>query len=111
RRYRCSQWPHPGKYLRYGNRRHARSVAALARNVTGNVGKLARPRAFQFAITRRFISDSITMQSSVTWNRFPLAIAGTPSLTWRSTLVGIMGTSMSTIIAVLLVPDDPTAPG
>ena len=51
------------------------------------------------------------MQSSVTWNRFPLAIAGTPSLTWRSTLVGIMGTSMSTIIAVLLVPDDPTAPG
>ena len=51
------------------------------------------------------------MQSSVTWNRFPLSIAGTPSLTWRSTLFGIIGTSMATIIAVLLVPDDPTAPG
>ncbi len=51
------------------------------------------------------------MQSSVTWNRLPLTIAGAPSLTWRSTLLGIMSTGMATIIAVLLVPDDPTAPG
>lgn len=51
------------------------------------------------------------MQSSVTWNRFPLSIAPAPSLTWRSTLLGIVSTSMATIIAVLLVPEDPTAPG
>ena len=51
------------------------------------------------------------MQSSVTWNRFPLSIAVTPSLTWRSTLLGILSTGMATIIAVLLVPEDPTEPG
>lgn len=51
------------------------------------------------------------MQSSVTWNRLPLTVASTPSLTWRSTLLGIMSTSMATIIAVLLVPEDPTEPG
>src|SRR5688572_31794595 len=51
------------------------------------------------------------MQSSATWNRFPLSIAATPSLTWRSTLLGIVSTSMATIVAVLLVPEDPTAPG
>ncbi|HEX5965978.1 MAG TPA: hypothetical protein VFY51_08600, partial [Pyrinomonadaceae bacterium] len=51
------------------------------------------------------------MQSSVAWNRFPLAIAPAPSLTWRSTLFGMMSTSMATIIAVLLVPENPTAPG
>jgi len=51
------------------------------------------------------------MQSSATWNRFPLSIAATPSLTWRSTLLGMLSTSMATIVAVLLVPDDPSAPG
>ncbi len=51
------------------------------------------------------------MQSSVTWNRFPLGLAGTPSLTLRSTLLGIMSTGAATIIAVLLVPDNPTTPG
>jgi hypothetical protein len=51
------------------------------------------------------------MQSSVTWNRLPISVAGTPSLTWHSTLLGILSTGMATIIAVLLVPDDPTAPG
>ena len=51
------------------------------------------------------------MQSSITWNRFALSLAGTPSLTWRSTLLGILSTGMATIIAVLLVPEDPTAPG
>lgn len=51
------------------------------------------------------------MQSSVTWNRLPIAVASTPSLTWRSTLLGILSTGMATIIAVLLVPEDPTAPG
>lgn len=51
------------------------------------------------------------MQSSVTWNRLPLTVAAAPSLTWRSTLLGIMSTGMATIIAVLLVPEDPTAPG
>ena len=52
------------------------------------------------------------MQSSVTWNHhFPLAIAAAPSLTWRSTVLGILSTSMATIIAFLLVPEDPTTPG
>ena len=51
------------------------------------------------------------MQSSVTWNRLPLSIAPAPSLTWHSTLLGILSTSMATIIAVLLVPEDPTTPG
>lgn len=51
------------------------------------------------------------MQLSVTWNRFPLSIAGAPSLTWRSTLLGVFSTGMATIIAVLLVPEDPTPPG
>src|SRR5687767_14661547 len=51
------------------------------------------------------------MQSSITWNRFPLSIAGTPSLTLRSTVLGILSTGMATIIAVLLVPTDPTVPG
>lgn len=51
------------------------------------------------------------MQSSVTWNRFPLDLANTPSLTLRSTLLGILSTGMATIIAVMLVPDNPTTPG
>ncbi len=51
------------------------------------------------------------MQSSATWNSLPLTVAATPSLTWHSTLLGIFSTGMATIIAVLLVPEDPTAPG
>src|SRR6185503_9400583 len=51
------------------------------------------------------------MQSSATWNRFPLVIAPAPSLTWRSTLFGLLSTGMATIVAVLLVPENPTAPG
>ena len=51
------------------------------------------------------------MQSFATWNRFSLTIAPAPSLTWRSTVLGILGTSMATMIAVLLVPEDPTTPG
>src|SRR5688500_12513083 len=52
------------------------------------------------------------MQSSVTWNRFPVSVAAsTPPLTWHSTLLGIFSTGMATVIAVLLVPEDPTAPG
>jgi hypothetical protein len=51
------------------------------------------------------------MQSSVTWNRFPLTVAATPSLTLRSTLLGILSTGAATIIAVMLVPDNPSTPG
>ena len=51
------------------------------------------------------------MQSSVTWNRFPLAIAPAPSLTWRSTVLAVLSTGSATIIAVQLIPEDPTAPG
>src|SRR5215212_7416467 len=51
------------------------------------------------------------MQSSVTWDRFPISIGATPSLTWRSSLVAILSTSVATIAAVLLVPENPTGPG
>src|SRR5687767_628306 len=51
------------------------------------------------------------MQSSVAWNRLPLVVAPAPSLTLRSTLLGILSTGMATIIAVLLTPEDPTEPG
>ena len=51
------------------------------------------------------------MQSSVAWNRLPLVVAPAPSLTLRSTLLGILSTGMATLIAVLLTPEDPTEPG
>lgn len=51
------------------------------------------------------------MQSTAIWNQHPLSIAGTPSLTWRSTLIGILGTGMATIVATFLIPDDPSSPG
>jgi hypothetical protein len=48
---------------------------------------------------------------SLAWNSPTLALTATPSVTMRSTLLGILSTSMATILAVLLVPDNPTAPG
>ena len=51
------------------------------------------------------------MESAATWNRFPLSLAGAPSLTWRWTLLGVFSTGMATIVAVLLVPEDPAPPG
>src|SRR5919106_1319450 len=52
------------------------------------------------------------MQSlPVTWNRFAFGIAGTSAFTWRSTLLGILSTGMATILAVLLIPENATAPG
>jgi hypothetical protein len=51
------------------------------------------------------------MQSTATWNRSPLSMAGAPALTWRSTLLGIFGTRQAARHAVLLVPDAPTPPG
>ncbi|HEX6044886.1 MAG TPA: hypothetical protein VFZ22_10390 [Pyrinomonadaceae bacterium] len=34
-----------------------------------------------------------------------------PFYGWRSTLIGIIGTGMATIVATLLVPENPTSPG
>ncbi|HEU4712721.1 MAG TPA: O-antigen polymerase [Pyrinomonadaceae bacterium] len=55
------------------------------------------------------------MQSSATWNQLQLSRASTPAstpaLTLRSTMLGVLGTGAATIIAVLLVPENPTAPG
>src|SRR4051794_29014614 len=34
-----------------------------------------------------------------------------PLCGWRSTFIGVLTTGMGTTIAVLLVPDNPTAPG
>lgn len=48
---------------------------------------------------------------SLAWNSPTLALTATRSLTMRSTLLGILSTSMATIFAVLLVPDNPTEPG
>ena len=48
---------------------------------------------------------------SLTWNRPVLGIAATPSLTMRSTLLAILSTSIGTILAILLVPDNPAREG
>src|SRR5687767_10836 len=48
---------------------------------------------------------------SLTWNRPVLGMAVTPSLTMRSTLLAILSTSIGTILAILLVPDNPARQG
>src|SRR5688572_28476629 len=48
---------------------------------------------------------------SLTWNRPVLGMAATPSLTMRSTLLAILSTSIGTILAILLVPDNPAREG
>ena len=48
---------------------------------------------------------------SLTWNRPPLALAVTPALTMRMTLLALLSTSMATALAVIMVPDNPTEPG
>jgi hypothetical protein len=48
---------------------------------------------------------------SITWNRAPLGMAVTPSLTMRSTLLAILSTSMATTLAILLIPDNPSGEG
>jgi len=48
---------------------------------------------------------------SLTWNQPPLALAATPALTIRSTLVALFSTSMATALAVIMIPDNSTEPG
>ena len=48
---------------------------------------------------------------SLTWNRPSLALAATPALTVRSTLLALIGTSVATGLAVLMVPDNAAEPG
>jgi hypothetical protein len=42
---------------------------------------------------------------------FVPSVASVPFCGWRSTLIGVFGTGMATIIATLLVPENPTSPG
>jgi hypothetical protein len=52
------------------------------------------------------------MQSlPVAWNQLPFGIAGTPAFIWRSSLLGILSTGMATTLAVLMIPENATAPG
>jgi len=44
-------------------------------------------------------------------NRPVLGVAPAPSLTMRSTLVGILSTSIATALSILLIPDDPGREG
>jgi hypothetical protein len=46
-----------------------------------------------------------------TWNRPVLGVAPAPSLTMRSTLLGILSTSIATAFSILLIPDDPGREG
>jgi hypothetical protein len=48
---------------------------------------------------------------SLTWNRAALGIAATPSLTMRSTLLGILSTGIATALAILLIPDNSSGEG
>lgn len=48
---------------------------------------------------------------SLTWTRAPLAIATTPGVAGRTTLLAILSTSMATAVAMLLVPEEPGEPG
>ncbi|HEY2963954.1 MAG TPA: O-antigen polymerase [Pyrinomonadaceae bacterium] len=48
---------------------------------------------------------------SLTWNRPTIAITANPGLTMRSTLLAILSTSMATVLATVLIPDNPTEPG
>lgn len=48
---------------------------------------------------------------SLTWNQSPLAIVATPALTIRTTVVALFSTSMATVLAVILIPDNSTEPG
>ena len=48
---------------------------------------------------------------SLTWNQPPLAISSTPALTMRTTVLAVFSTSMATVLAVIMVPDNSTEPG
>ena len=48
---------------------------------------------------------------SLAWNRPPLAIAATPALSVRSTVIALISTSVATIFAAILVPENSAEPG
>lgn len=48
---------------------------------------------------------------SLTWNRSPLAIVATPALPIRSTIIALIGTSIATVLAAILVPENSAEPG
>jgi len=48
---------------------------------------------------------------SLAWNSPTFAIAATPALSLRSTLLAILSTSMATVLAIVIIPDNSTEPG
>ena len=48
---------------------------------------------------------------SLTWNRPPLAIAATPALSTRTTVLALISTSMATIAAAMMIPDNAAEAG
>jgi oligosaccharide repeat unit polymerase len=48
---------------------------------------------------------------SIAWNRPPLALAATPRLTIRSTVLAVIATSMATALAMIMVPENSAEPG
>ncbi|HEY3581887.1 MAG TPA: hypothetical protein VGK82_15135, partial [Pyrinomonadaceae bacterium] len=48
---------------------------------------------------------------SLTWNRPPLAIAAAPALPIRSTIIALIATSIATILASIMVPENSAEPG
>jgi hypothetical protein len=57
-----------------------------------------------------FVAKPIIAMQSLTWNRTSLALPATSGLTMRSTLLAILSISMATVIAVLLIPENPAEP-
>src|SRR5690242_20568070 len=47
----------------------------------------------------------------LTWNRPPLAIVTTPAVPMRSTIIALISTTIATILAAILVPENSAEPG
>jgi hypothetical protein len=47
----------------------------------------------------------------LTWNRPPFALAATPALPIRSTLLALISTSIATVVAAIMIPDNSAEPG
>src|SRR5690242_15132896 len=48
---------------------------------------------------------------SLTWHRPPVSLVATPALPIRSTLLAVIATSISTVLAAIMVPENSAEPG
>src|SRR5690242_7334860 len=48
---------------------------------------------------------------SLTWNRSPLALTAAPALPIRSTVIALISTSIATVLAAFMVPENSAEPG